>query len=251
MAPFFMRISTRLLPCVLAALLWAPSASAVEVLETTDAVVENVLAQTNWLDPQDPFWKPRRGERWELAAYMGGEGSFTALAPDKLPTIGGVVVDFIGRYYPAGRPADPADEPDRLAVIAGVRSYLGLDGVPASGTTASTVVTLMSGVRYDLVRENRFSLLWDLYSGPSVYVFADLDTVDGISTTTATYSIGGEMGTALSLRYALGPLSGELRGLAGGRAGATASSFSRAGAGGSGPFSALFAGAQLGISWSL
>ena len=241
-----------LLPCcALLALTWSPSAAAVEVLETTDSGVENVLAQTSWLDPQDPFWKPRRGERWELAAYLGGEGSFAALAPGKLPTIGGVVVDGVLRYYPMGRPTDPDDEPDRLAVIGGFRAYLGLDGVPASGTTASTVITLMTGVRYDLVRENRFSLSWDLYSGPSVYVFANLDTVDGFSTTTPTYSIGGEMGTALALRYSLGPVTGELRGLVGGRAGASTSSFSSQGAGGSGPFSALYAGAELGVSWSL
>lgn len=229
----------------------ASPAAAVEVLETTDSVVDDVLAQTSWLDPQDPFWKPRRGERWEIAGYLGGEGSFNALAPDKLPTIGGVVVDGILRYYPMGRPSGPEDEPDRLAVTGGFRAYLGLDGVPASGTTASTVVTLMTGVRYDLVRENRFSLLWDLYSGPSVYVFADIDTEDGFSTTTPTYSIGGEMGTALALRYSLGPLTGELRGLVGGRAGASANSFSRAGAGGSGPFSSLYAGLDLGCTWSL
>ncbi len=229
--------------------LCSASAGAVEVVETTDSVVDGVLAQTSWLDPQDPFWRPRRGERWEVAAYLGGEGSFTALAPDKLPTIGGVVVDGILRYYPDGHPSDPKDEPDRLAVTGGFRAYLGLDGVPASGTTASTVVTLMTGVRYDLVRENRFSLLWDLYSGPSAYVFADLNTVDGFSTTTPTFSIGGEMGTALALRYSLGPLTGELRGLVGGRAGAAANS--SAGTAASGPFSSLYAGADLGFTWSL
>ncbi|HEY1100069.1 MAG TPA: hypothetical protein VGF99_14125 [Myxococcota bacterium] len=230
-------------------LCWSSAAGAVEVLETTDAVIDDVIGQ-GWLNPGDPFWKPRRGERWELAAYVGGEASLTALSPDKLPTIGGVVVDGIVRYYPLSR-ATPEDEPDRLAVIGGFRAYLGLDGVPASGTTASTVVTMMAGVRYDLVRENRFSLNWDLYSGPSIYGFANLDTDDGLSANTPTYSIGGEMGTALALRYTLGPITGEMRGLVGGRAGASQNSLARGDVVGSGPFSSLYGGVDFGVTWSL
>ena len=247
-----MSVSRRssLLLLVLCAATSAAPAAAVEVLETTDAVVDDVIGH-GWLDPQDPFWKPRRGERWEIAAYVGGEASLTALSPDKLPSIGGVVVDGIFRYYPMSRPS-PEDEPARIAVIGGFRSYLGLDGVPASGTTASTVVTIMAGVRYDLVRENRFSLNWDLYSGPSVYVFANLDTQDGLSATTPTYSIGGEMGTALAMRYSLGPVTGELRGLMGGRAGASQNSLDRAGASpGTGPFSSFYGGFDLGVTWSM
>jgi len=213
-----------------------------EIGEATDSVVNDILTGA-WLDPKDPHWQPRRGQRFEIGLRLGGEGSFSALAADSLPTIGGVVFDGVVRYYPV----------DRLAVIVGTRAYFGLDGVPASGTTASTVVSGITGVRYDLVREKRFSLLWDLYSGPSVYVFADLDKVaNDIFVTGSELSVGGEMGTALAMRYSLGPFTGELRGVVGGRAGASASPFSRPGAdGGSGPFSALYAGADLGVTWSM
>jgi len=230
---------------LLLTLLAAAPAAAVdkeEVGEAADSVIDDILTGA-WLDPKDPYWLPRRGQRLELGLRLGGEGSFTALAPDKLPTIGGVVFDGVVRYYPV----------DRLAVIIGLRSYFGLDGVPASGTTASTVISGITGVRYDLVREKRFSLLWDLYSGPSVYVFSDLTRVaDDFFVGASELSVGGEMGTALALRYSLGPFTGELRGLVGGRAGASASPFSRPGAeGGSGPFSALYAGADLGVTWSM
>ena len=99
-------------------------------------------------------------------------------------------------------------------------------------------------MRYDLVRENRFSLLWDLYSGPSLYVFADLPAVS-----TTAVAIGGEMGTALAMRYSIGPFTGEARGVVGGRAGASSSPFQRAGD--AGPFSALYAGFDVGATWSL
>ncbi len=226
-------------------MLTAPSASAVEkeqVGDVTDSVVDDIMTGA-WLDPDDPFWDPRRGERFELSLLLGGEGSLGSVAPDKVPTVGGVVVNAIGRYYPV----------DRLAVIFGARSYFGLDGAPASGTTASSVVSGITGVRYDLVREKRFSLLWDLYSGPSLYVFADLAGGDSLSTSgAAVISVGGEMGTALAMRYSLGPFTGEVRGLVGGRAGATASPFQRSGSsGGSGPFSSLYAGLDFGATWSL
>ena len=187
-----------------------------------------------WLDPQDAEWDPRRGERWELALLIGGEAAFEALQPNQLPTIGGVVVNALGRYYPV----------DRLAVVFGLRSYGGLDGVPAAGTTASTVLSAITGVRYDLVREGRFSLLWDLYSGPSAYVFADLAEWRDVS----SVAIGGEMGTALAFRYSVGPITGEARGLLGGRAGATANPFQRAND--AGPFSAVYAGLDVGGTWS-
>jgi hypothetical protein len=198
-----------------------------------------------WLDPKDPFWAPRRGERLELAAYVGGEGAFTGFATDRLPTIGGMNVNGVLRYYPV----------DRLAVVIGGRAYLGLDGVPAPGTTAATVFTGTTGVRYDLVRENRFSLLWDLYSGPSIYLFSDLATAadDALTARAPTYSVGGEMGTALALRYSLGPFTGELRGLLGGRAGSAVSTFRRDdnGSATTGPFSSLYSGIDLGATWSM
>lgn len=209
----------------------APVSPAPEL--TFESLVRDALAGT-WLDPQDPEWDPRRGERWELGVLLGGEGAFEALQSNQLPTVGGVVLNVLGRYYPV----------DRLAVVFGTRGYGGLDGVPAAGTTASTVLTAISGVRYDLVREGRFSLLWDLYSGPSLYVFADLAEW----TDTTAVAIGGEMGTALAFRYSVGPMTGEARGLIGGRAGATANPFQRAYD--AGPFSAVYAGVDVGGTWS-
>jgi hypothetical protein len=210
-----------------------------------DDGVLDLLLSGAWLDPADPFWDPRRGERLELALFVGGEGAMTGFAPDRLPSYGGLNVDVALRYYPV----------DRLAVVLGGRMYLGLDGVPAPGTTASTVLSGTSGVRYDLVRENRFSLLWDLYSGPSVYLFSDLATAadDALTAKEPRYSVGGEMGTALALRYSLGPFTAELRGLFGGRAGAAVSSLRRDddGAAVSGPFSSLYSGIDLGATWSL
>ncbi|MCC7070570.1 MAG: hypothetical protein IT383_04565 [Deltaproteobacteria bacterium] len=198
-----------------------------------EALLRDTFAGT-WLDPQEPEWAPRRGERWEASVLIGGEGAFEALQSDALPTIGGVVVNLLGRYYPV----------DRLAVVFGVRGYGGLDGAPASGTTASTVLSAVTGVRYDLVREGRFSLLWDLYSGPSLYGFADLAALTDVT----ALAIGGEMGTALAFRYSIGPFTGEARGLVGGRAGATANPFQRAYD--AGPFSAVYAGVDVGGTWS-
>ncbi len=198
-----------------------------------EAMARDAFAGT-WLDPQEPEWAPRRGERWEASVLVGGEGAFEALQSDALPTIGGVVVNLLGRYYPV----------DRLAVVFGVRGYGGLDGAPAVGTTASTVLSAVTGVRYDLVREGRFSLLWDLYSGPSLYGFADLAALTDVT----ALAIGGEMGTALAFRYSIGPVTGEARGLIGGRAGATANPFQRAYD--AGPFSAVYAGVDLGGTWS-
>jgi hypothetical protein len=234
------------LPLVSLLLFAASPTGAVEraaVGGAADSIVDDLLTGA-WLDPDAPFWDPRRGERIELAVFLGGEGAMTGFAPDRLPTLGGGNVDVVVRYYPV----------DRLAVVLGGRAYHGLDGVPAPGTTAASVLTGMTGVRYDLVRENRFSLLWDLYSGPSVYLFSDLVTAtnDALTTGEPKYSLGGEMGTALALRYSLGPFTGELRGLFGGRAGATVSTFDRGDAAvGSGPFSALYSGLDLGVTWSL
>ena len=107
---------------------FALPASAVEmdqVGETTDNVVDDILTGA-WLDPEDPYWAPRRGQRFELAVLIGGEGALGGFAPDKLPTIGGVVVNGIGRYYPV----------DRLAVIFGGRAYFGLELLGPLGVTA-------------------------------------------------------------------------------------------------------------------
>lgn len=241
----FRAVSAFVVVVVVAAVFGAAPAAAVdreELGEATDSVIDDILTGA-WLDPKAPYWAPRRGQRFELGVRLGGEGSFAALAPGRLPTIGGVVFDGVARYYPV----------DRLAVIIGVRSYFGVDGIPAAGTTASTVVSGITGVRYDLVREKRFSLLWDLYSGPSLFAVGELDKVaDNIIVAATNLSVGGEMGTALAMRYSIGPFTGELRGLVGGRAGASASPFSRpSGEGGSGPFSALYAGADLGVTWSM
>jgi hypothetical protein len=198
-----------------------------------DTALDDLFAG-EWLDPKDPYWVPRRGERWEISALLGGEAAFEGLSPDALPSIGGVVLNAVGRYYPV----------DRLAVVFGGRTYLGVDGVPAAGTTASSVISAITGIRYDLVREGRFSLLWDLYSGPSLYLFADLP-----STSPATLAIGGEMGTGAAMRYSIGPFTGEARGLVGARAGASSTPFQRAGA--AGPFSAIYAGVDVGLTWSL
>ena len=220
------------------AVLGAEAARAVDVDqvgETTDTLVDDALG--TWLDPTDPIWEPLRGERFEVSILMGGEGGAAGLAPDKLPTIGGMGVNVVGRYYPV----------DRLAVAFGGRGYFGLDGAPATGTTASSVVTALTGVRYDLVRENRFSLAWDFYSGPSLFVFTDLlaATVGGESLE-SQLAVGGEMGSGLAMRYSLGPFTGELRGIVGGRAGATSGTEQV-----SGPFSALFAALDLGATWGM
>lgn len=202
--------------------------------KSLDELVADLFAGT-WLDPEAPYWAPRRGQRLEVGVNLGGEGAFSGLSPDKLPSIGGLVLNAVVRYYPV----------DRLAIVVGGRTYLGVDGVPATGTTASSVASLITGIRYDLVRENRFSLLWDLYSGPSLYVFADLPELDAA---VADVAVGGEMGTGLAMRYSVGPITGEARGLVGGRAGASSSPFQRAGD--AGPFSSAYAGFDLGLTWS-
>ena len=239
--------SRMLLRLVVMVVVLAPSlaARAVErddIGDAADSVINDLLTGA-WLDPKAPFWEPRRGERFELAAYLGGEGALASFSADRLPTIGGVNVDTVIRYYPV----------DRLAVVLGGRAYLGLDDVPAPGTTASTVFTLLTGVRYDLVRENRFSLLWDVYSGPSLYLFSDLTSANAAALTTEepVYSLGGEMGSALALRYSLGPFTGELRGLFGGRAGGSINTFKSNDAATSGPFSSLYGGVDIGATWSM
>ena len=199
-----------------------------------DSFVDDLFAG-RWIDPSQPYWAPRRGERVEFALLLGGEVAFEALSREQLPSLGGMVLTIGGRYYPV----------DRLAVIFGARTYVGLDGGPASGTTASSVITLITGVRYDLVREKRFSLMWDLYSGPSLVLFAEVP--ESLALGSPVAATGGEMGTGLSMRYSIGPLTGEARGVIGGRAGAAAAPFQET----EGPFSAAYAGIELGLTWSM
>ena len=217
-----------------------PSPVPVPKGSSADHFVEDVFSG-RWLDPKEPYWRPRSGERWEVSAALGGEAAVQKLAANQIPTVGGVVLTLVGRYYPV----------DNIAVIFGGRAYFGLDGVPAAGTTASSVISPIVGFRYGLVRENRFSLAWDFYSGPSAYVFASLAQGPTPAGTVALpqLAIGGEMGTGLALRYSIGPITGELRGVVGGRAGASSTPFQRAFD--AGPFSALYAGVDVGGTWSL
>jgi hypothetical protein len=198
-----------------------------------DSFVDDLFAG-RWLDPSEPYWSPRRGKRFEISLLLGGEAAFEAVSTDKLPSLGGGVLNWVGRYYPV----------DRLAVVFGGRTYLGLDGVPATGTTAASVVSLITGIRYDLVREGRFSLMCDLFSGPSLYAFADLP--ENLALGDLVGAAGGEMGAGLALRYSVGPFTGEARGVVGARAGAAANPFG----GTAGPFSAVYAGVELGGTWS-
>jgi hypothetical protein len=188
-----------------------------------------------WLDPQGEFWEPRRGERWEVAAFLGAETPIGELQPQaNFPEWGGMAMSGALRYYAV----------DRMALILGLKSYVGLDR-PAAGTEAATVITPLAGVRYDLVRENRFSLLADVTSGPAAFAFADVSALDG-----AQWAVGGELGAAVSARYSLGPFTTEARALLGGRAGAPAGGAERPGTE-SGPFSSVYGGFDLGLTWSL
>lgn len=186
-----------------------------------------------WLDPTGQFWRPRRGDRTEVSVLIGGEGALGELGSlERIPSVGGTTLTVSGHYYPV----------DRLAISVGAKSYLGLDR-PAPGTTASTVLAPFAGVRWDLVRENRFSLLADLQSGPAFFAFADiLDALD------ATWAVGGEATLAFPFRYSLGPWTAELRPFFGGRVG-TAADIGRPRFD-VGPFSALYAGADLGLTWT-
>jgi hypothetical protein len=187
----------------------------------------------DWIDPQGEFWAPRRGSRTELSLFLGGEGSLGELGSlDEIPSIGGSTITAAGRYYPV----------DRLAIVVGSKGYLGV-AEPAPGTTAETVVSPFFGLRWDLVREGRFSLLTDVTSGPALFLFADVLGALG-----AAWAIGAESSVAATLRYSLGPWTAELRTFAGGRVG-TANEIGRPGFE-VGPFSALYLGADVGVTWS-
>lgn len=207
----------------------APPALPADEESAAEQILDDVFTGA-WLDPEGAFWEPRRGARWEVGAYLGTEAPFLDLGLDKLPDFGGMSITVLGRYYPV----------DRLGTIFGVHAYLGLDGVPAPGTSATTIVSGLFGSRYDLVRENRFSLLWDVFSGPAVFVVSNFLEAP-------TTALGIEAGTAFALRYTLGPFTAEARGAIGGRAGASATPFQDAE---QGPFSLLYAGAELGATWT-
>jgi hypothetical protein len=187
-----------------------------------------------WLDPEGEFWQPRRGARTEVSLFVGGEASLGELGTfDRIPSIGGTTLTLMGRYYPV----------DRLAINLGLKGYAGVSGTPAAGTQAETVLSPSAGVRWDLVREGRFTMLIDVVSGPTVFLFADWLGALG-----AAWAIGGESQMAMAFRYSLGPWTAELRTFAGGRIG-TANEIGRPGFD-VGPFSALYVGADVGGTWS-
>jgi hypothetical protein len=211
--------------------LWV-SIAAWPVLAIDNTTVGN--ARDTWLDPVDPLFAPRAGQRFEMSFFLGGEAALATLQPNKLPDFGGISFTGVFRYYPV----------DRLAVTFAVRGYTGIDGIPAAGTATASVASLFAGIRYDLLRERRFSLAVDFFSGPSVFAFSEV--IDLQSPTRLIPAIGGEMGTAMVMRYSFGPVVAELRGLVGGRAGSDSNP--NANDFGGGPFSALFIGGDVGIS---
>lgn len=186
-----------------------------------------------WIDPPGAFWAPRRGARTEVSLFVGGEAGLGEIGTlDHIPSIGGVTVTGAARYYPV----------DRLAIALGAKGYLGL-AEPAAGSAAETVLTPFAGVRWTLVQENRFTLLADVNSGPALFLFADL-----FGAPSAAWAVGGEAQAAASMRYTLGPWTVELRAFFGGRVG-EAQQIGRPGFD-VGPFSALYAGVDTGITWS-
>ncbi len=198
----------------------------------------------NWLDPPGEFWAVRRGGRLELSFFLGGEAAAGKIQPGDISVItdfGGVVLTPVARWYPV----------DQVAMVAGMRGFLGL-GEFAAGTGAQTVLTPFFGVRYDLVKEGRLSFLIDVYSGPAMFVFAGLTdaetTANLLDRVLPLWALGAEIGGGLVGRYSLGPTTFELRGTVGGRAG-SASDIVRP-SGEVGPFSAFYAGIDLGITWS-
>lgn len=199
----------------------------------------------NWLDPPGEFWAVRRGARFELSFFLGGEAAAGKIQPGDISVItdfGGVVLMPTARWYPV----------DQVAMMAGVRGFLGLGQERAAGTSAQTVLTPFFGVRYDLVKEGRLSFLIDVYSGPAAFVFANLtdaETTAGLlDRVIPQWALGAEIGGGLVGRYTLGPTTFELRGTVGGRAG-SASDIARP-SGEVGPFSAFYAGVDLGITGS-
>ncbi len=211
-----------------------------QTTESTEAGTQDAarpaVQKENLLDPSGDFWAPRRGPHTELSVHLGPEGSLADFGGlDKRPQPSGLSLTVSGRYYPVGR----------LAISAQVRNFFGFDGF-AAGTGAQTVISPLIGVRWDLVREGRFSLLVDVYSGPAFFAFADI--VGALESLDARWALGAEFGAALPLRYSLGPFTFELRPTAGLRAG-SASDIGRP-TGDVGPFTAMYAGIDVGVTWS-
>ncbi|MFZ9886676.1 MAG: hypothetical protein ACO3JL_04150 [Myxococcota bacterium] len=187
----------------------------------------------SFLDPPGEYWLPRSGARTELSLFAGAEGSLGELGTlNRIPSTGGATLTGFLRLYPV----------DRLALTLGAKSYLGPTS-PAAGSAAQTVLTPLAGARWVLVRERRFSLQADVASGPAFFAFADVTNEGG-----GAVAIGAEAQGAASLRYSLGPWTAELRGVTGGRIGEARQigrpSFEV------GPFSALYAGVELGLTFS-
>ena len=199
------------------------------------------FVEGNWFDPPGKFWKPRRGPRSELSLSVGGEAGLTAITPAEtlVPDFGGSVLTPVFRYYPV----------NDVGILIGGKNYVGFDA-PAAGTAAGTVVTPFFGVRYDLVQEARFSLSTDVFSGPAFFVFADVqDTSLSLQFLDFAWALGSEISAALVARYALGPVSIDGRVFVGGRAG-SAQEITNVNNPGGGLFSTLYAGIELGFTFS-
>jgi len=191
-----------------------------------------------WLDPPGEFWAPRRGKRAEVAAFLGGEAALAEVAPTdvRIPTFGGTALTLALRYFPV----------DSTAVVLGSKGYFGIES-PAAGTGAGTVISPYIGVRYLLLSEQRFSLMVDVNLGPTAFLFVDPTRPESANPFEAQWAVGMEAGGGLAARYALGPWVFELRGLVGGRGGSAKELGGPTGA--AGPFSALYGGLDLGVTW--
>ncbi len=202
-------------------------------LDSTDEVIKYFFSGV-WLDPQGPAWAPRRGARTDLSISTGFEAPVGDVFPaGVIPPTAGSTMTTEMRFFPL----------ERTAVVVGGRGYFGLDSTPAAGTTAATVLSPFMGMRSELVRENRFTLSWDLHSGPAFFVFGEF--ADAFR---ASWALGAELGTALDFSYSLGPICAEGRLFVGGRAG----SLTEFGATDaiSKPFSTFYGGGDLGLTWT-
>jgi len=226
--------------CTTTSWAWADDGDAADpLLAGTDGEQKGagqLFLEENLLDPKGEFWVPRRGPRLEASFFLGAESSFGDISGlDDIPQPTGISWTAAGRYYPVSR----------LALSLNLKGFFGLDA-PAAGTSAATVVSGLTGVRWDLITENRFSVLVDVYSGPALFAYADV--TDVLKDVLASWALGAEFGAAVTFRYTLGPFTGELRALTGIRSGA-ARDIGRPTTD-VGPFSAVYAGADVGVTWS-
>lgn len=211
------------------------------------------FAEGRWLNPPGHFWEPRRGSRFEVGLYVGPEGSFGSLSSNNvgLSAIAGGAGTIVFRWYPVN---------DDIGVLFATKLYAGFNNQTAAGTAASTVISPMFGVRYDLLERQRLSLTVDIMSGPSGFFFAGPDRVGvteifggdelvNFEKVRTVGAIGAEAAGALAGKYALGPVTLEMRFLVGGRAGSAQEIGATGGL--SGPFSSLYVGVDLGLTFSL